>query len=41
MKNYETGACPKCGFDYKKLKPNYNFIRVIDGLIPREPKDNK
>lgn len=59
MKISEPGTCPKCGFDYKKLKQqkemiicpkcgescadisNINFIRVIDGLIPREPKDNK
>lgn len=61
MKIQEPGTCPKCGFDYKKLKQqmemidcpkcgqscadisnaDYNFIRVIDGLIPKEPKDNK
>jgi Zn finger protein HypA/HybF involved in hydrogenase expression len=33
--------CPKCGQSCADISnADYNFIRVIDGLIPREPKDN-
>ena len=33
--------CPKCGQSCADItNADYNFIRVIDGLIPREPKDN-
>lgn len=38
----EMIICPKCGQSCADISnANYNFIRVIDGLIPREPKDNK
>ena len=36
----EIIVCPKCGQSCADIS-NTNFIRVIDGLIPREPKDNK